>query len=91
MVQCRGDGGMEEYLPLNGSQCETRLSTYGGQGVDYHSELVLAFPDRSAKVSSIDLRAARELILATPLQKIADCLEGELAGAGDYAEEDIVG
>lgn len=30
MVQCRGDGGMEEYLPLNVSQCETMVPTHGG-------------------------------------------------------------
>lgn len=57
--------------------------------MDYHFKPVLAFPDRSAKVSSTNLQVAKESILATPLQKITDCLGGELAGAGDYAEEDL--
>lgn len=59
--------------------------------MDYHSELVLAFLDRLAKVSFNDLRVARELILATLLQKIVDCLGGEHAGSGDYTKEDLAG
>lgn len=30
MVQCRGDGGMEEYLPFNGSQCKIEVPTHEG-------------------------------------------------------------
>nr|POF06828.1 hypothetical protein CFP56_71221 [Quercus suber] len=91
VVQCRGDGGMEEYLPVNRDQCTTGVSSDDGRGVVHRSKPILAFPNGSAKVSSVDVSAARASIQATPLRKIAECPGGNLSGAGDFAEENPLG
>nr|POE78860.1 transposon tx1 uncharacterized 149 kda protein [Quercus suber] len=87
VVQYRGDGGMEEYLPVNRDQCTTGVSSDDGRGVVHHSKPILALLDGSAKVSSVDVSAARASIRATPLRKIAECPGGNFSGAGDFAEE----
>nr|POE68956.1 hypothetical protein CFP56_69615 [Quercus suber] len=91
VVQYRGNGGMEEYLPVNRDLCTTGVSSDDGRGVVHHSKPILAFPDGFAKVSSVDVLAARASIRATPLRKIAECPGGNFSGAGDFAEENPPG
>ena len=87
MVRCRGNGGVEEYFPFNGGQCTAGLPSDDGRGMVHHSEPILALPDRPAKVSSIDVPAARASICATPLRKFSECLGGNISGTSDNAEE----
>ena len=53
----------------------------------HHTEPILALLDRSAKISTLNIPAARASILATPLRKISKCLRGNISGTCDFAEE----
>nr|POF08943.1 uncharacterized protein CFP56_22816 [Quercus suber] len=91
VVQCGGDGVMEEHLPVNRGQCTAGVPSDDRRGVVQHSEPILAFPDGSAKVSTFDVPAAKAAIRATHLRKISECLGENVPGASDYAEENSAG
>nr|POF12083.1 uncharacterized protein CFP56_08850 [Quercus suber] len=91
VVQCGGDGVMEEHLPVNRGQCTARVPPDDRRGVVQHSEPILAFPDGSAKVSTFDVPAAKAAIRATHLRKISECPGENIPGASDYAEENSAG
>lgn len=59
--------------------------------MDHHTKSVLAFSDRSAKIPIIDLPAARESILVTPLRKISDFLGGIPSESSDFTKENSAG
>nr|POF10842.1 hypothetical protein CFP56_03510 [Quercus suber] len=67
--------------------------SYAGREVNHQGDSTRSNRDKGMinQVPSTNLRVVRESILATPLRKIADYFGGELAGAGDYVEEDLAG
>ena len=67
------------------------LPSDDGRGMVHHSEPILALPDGSAKVSSIDVPTARASIRATPLQKISECLGENIPGTNDNTKENSAG
>ena len=89
VVQHRGNGGVEEYLPFNGGQCTAGLPSDDGRGMVHHSEPILALLDGSAKVSSIDVLAVRASIRATSLRKISKCLGENIPGTNDNTKENF--